>query len=73
MKSLKINILNVLNNENGGPNVEQVIGIAVALAVGSGLFLFGSTVFNWFNKDASDSVSQISTPPEDAWNMDVSK
>ena len=69
MKGLKVNICNVLGNENAGPNVEQVVGIAVALAVGSGLFLFGGTVFNWFNKDASESVSQISTPPKEAWNM----
>ena len=69
MKGLKVKIFDVLGNENAGPNVEQVIGIAVALAVGSGLFLFGGKVFHWFNEDASESVSKISTPPAEAWNM----
>ena len=44
MKLFK-NIQTVLGNENGGPNVEQVMGIAVALAVGAGLFLFGLMYF----------------------------
>ena len=72
MKSLKVNkynILKVLSNENGGPNVEQVVGIAVALAVGSGLFIFGSSVFNWFNNEATESINQISLPPDKAWDL----
>ena len=72
MKKLKVNMykaLEILNNENGGPNVEQVVGIAVALAVGSGLFIFGGTVFHWFENDATKSVGEIPIPETDTWRL----
>lgn len=68
-KEIKENIMAVLFNENGGPNVEQVIGIAVAFGVGAGLFLFGKSVYGWFNGSAKDTVGQISTPPNDVWTI----
>ena len=69
MKNLKRKILTVLKNENGGPNVEQVMGIATALAVGAGLFLFGKSVYGWFNGSAKTTVEKISLPPNDAWTI----
>ncbi len=62
MKNFMKDIDHVLANENGGPNVEQVMGIAVALSVGVGLFLFGRSVYNWFNGSAGNTVSSIETP-----------
>lgn len=62
MKNLKSRVVNVLGNENGGPNVEQIMGIAVALAVGVGLFIFGGAVFDWFNGSAGATVRSIETP-----------
>ena len=50
---------NALSNECGGPNVEQLIGIAVALAVGAGLFVFGRSVYKWFNGCAGKTVESI--------------
>ena len=38
----KIN--NCLNNEYGGPNVEMLIGIGIALAVGVALYALGGTI-----------------------------
>ena len=61
--------MTVLGNENGGPNVEQLIGIAVALGVGAGLFLFGKSVYGWFNGSAKSSVDSISTPPNSVWTI----
>ena len=67
MKDLRKNIISVLGNENGGPNVDQLIGIAVALSVGSGLFLFGTTIFDWFDGPASATVEEIGLPDEQDW------
>ena len=47
MRRLSQNISLVLKNECGGPNVEQIIGISVALAVGSGLFFLGKYMYQW--------------------------
>ncbi len=62
MKKFVNEVNNALSNECGGPNVEQVMGIAVALAVGVGLFLFGRSVFQWFNGCAGQTVTDIETP-----------
>ena len=35
---------NCLNNENGGPNVEMLIGIGLAIAVGVSLYALGGTI-----------------------------
>lgn len=69
MKDLKKNITTVLGNENGGPNVEQVMGIAVALSVGVGLFLFGKSVYNWFNGSAGATVEGIETPDAEKFTI----
>lgn len=69
MKDLRKSVVTVLGNENGGPNVEQVMGIAVALSVGVGLFLFGKSVFNWFNGSAGNTISNIETPSADKFTI----
>lgn len=56
MKNLKY----CLFNEGGGPNLEELIGIAYSLAVGAALFVVGKSMRNWLTKAAS-SVNGIST------------
>lgn len=68
MRNLKNKILNVIMNENGGPNVEQVMGIAVSMAVGVGLFIYGEAVFDWFNGSAGTTVRGISVPTASDFN-----
>lgn len=63
MRNLLVNIKNTLNNEEGGPNVEEVVGIAVALSVGVGLFIFGKYVYQWYNGCAGNTVKGIQVPP----------
>ena len=67
MRVLIKNVSTILNNENGGPNVETLIGIGVAMAVGSGLFLFGAYVYDWFEGPASDTISDIGLPDNSCW------
>ena len=47
MRDLSQKVRVALGNECGGPNVEQIIGISVALAVGAGLFVLGGKVYDW--------------------------
>ncbi len=62
MKGFLNRVNNALANECGGPNVEQVVGIAVALGVGAGLFVFGHYVYKWFNGCAGKTVESIQVP-----------
>lgn len=66
MKNLRQDIHEALSNENGGPSVEQILGIGVALGVGVALYLVGSAMYNWLAGDggASSVISglDIATP-----------
>ncbi len=42
------NIKYCLNNENGGPHIEELMVVAVSLTVSVGLFLFGKYVYHWY-------------------------
>ena len=42
-----------LNNETGGPNVEELIGIGIGLAVGTALFLYGQAINTKTNQGKS--------------------
>ena len=70
MKNLKNAIIEALANENGGPQVEQLINVAVALGVGVGLFLVGRAMYNWLAGD-SGATSVITNlekgTPEKFW------
>ncbi len=50
----------VLNNENGGPNLEELIGIAYSLAVGAALFTVGKAMALWL-KGAKGTVQGLSS------------
>ena len=49
-----------LNGEQGGPSVETIIGIAVAMVMGVALIAFGNVVVEKTN-DASKQVDTLST------------
>ena len=49
-----------LAGETGGPSVETIIGIAVALLVGSALILFGGKLVEWIS-GAGDKVTAINS------------
>ena len=53
-----------LKNENGGPNLEELIGIGVGLAVGSGLYQFGEALYTWLagTNGASTEIAKIKKP-----------
>ena len=44
------NMKNAIMGECGGPSVETIIGIAVALIMGVALIAFGRTVVQWIGK-----------------------
>lgn len=69
MKNLKKKIFFVLKNEKGGPNIEQLMGIAVALVTGVGLFIFGEYVHDWFNGSAKTTVTHIKIPDNSSWDI----
>lgn len=53
----------VLNNEQAGPNLEELLGIAYSLGVGVGLFAVGGAMKSWL-QSASTSIHAIkSTVP----------
>lgn len=60
MKFMVNEIKSVLCNECGGPNLEELIGIAYSLGVGAGLFVVGRSMKSWLTSAAS-SVGSIST------------
>lgn len=62
MKSFFKDVKYILSSNKGGPSVEALIGIAVAMAVGTGLFILGSSIIGW-NKSASKTIDYI----EIAW------
>ena len=49
-----------VNGENGGPSVETIIGIAVALLVGVALISFGRAMIAWIG-GAQTSVNTMQT------------
>lgn len=60
--------MNCLNNENGGPNVENIISIAVAMAILVAVFNMARAAWNYFHiipstipgiKDVSPTDSTI--------------
>ena len=59
MSKLLKDIGNVLCNECGGPNLEELLGIAYSLGVGAGLFVVGRSMKTWLN-GAAGSVGSIS-------------
>jgi len=44
------NFKNAISGECGGPSVETIIGIAVALIMGVALIAFGRAVVSWIAK-----------------------
>ena len=38
-----------LSNENGGPNLENLIGIGVSLGVTVALYNLATTIYSWIN------------------------
>ena len=56
MRNLMVSAKKALSNECGGPNVEQIIGIGVALGVGVGLYMLGSTMYTWLSDAGSSSA-----------------
>ena len=73
MRKFFNDVKDALSNECGGPHVEELIGIAVALAVGAGLFVFGRYVYSWFNGCAGKTVNGISTPNQSVMSYDYIK
>ena len=41
---------NCLNNECGGPNIETLIGIGIAIAIGVALYAFGGTLHKSYSR-----------------------
>lgn len=60
MKSLMSRANVALAGETGGPSVETIIGIAVALLVGSALILFGGKLVQWIN-NTGNNVTAINS------------
>ena len=60
MKNLMSRANVALAGETGGPSVETIIGIAVALLVGSALILFGGKLVSWISK-TGDNVTAINS------------
>ena len=58
MKNIITRAKNAISGENGGPSVEQVIGIAVALIIGSALLIFGGKIQEWVT-GASGAVDNL--------------
>ena len=54
MKNLVSRANVALAGETGGPSVETIIGIAVALLIGSALILFGGKMVGWISKTANN-------------------
>lgn len=48
-----------LQNECGGPNLEELIGISYGLAVGSALYTLGNSMRKWL-RGAATTVDNIS-------------
>lgn len=60
MKNIKERMHNALSNECGGPNVEQIIGIGIAIAVGVALYSLANTMYDWIT-GAGQTVQDIQT------------
>lgn len=60
MKNLMSRANVALAGETGGPSVETIIGIAVALLIGSALILFGGKMVDWI-KNTGDNVTAINS------------
>lgn len=67
-RSILKNIDYCLNNETGAPNVETVGIIAVSLAVGVGLFIFGKYEANWFETKPTPTIDGIKLPDDNAFD-----
>lgn len=52
------NMKNAIMGECGGPSVETIIGIAVALIMGVALIAFGRMVVGWI-RSAQNSVNSM--------------
>lgn len=52
-----------LNNETGGPNIETLIGIGVALTMGIAAFALGSAQISYANKGSSNMNRLTSNMP----------
>ena len=61
---IKERMQNALSNECGGPNVEQIIGIGIAIAVGVALFNLAKVMYNWITK-SGDTINSIETGTPD--------
>lgn len=44
-----IKIKEVLSNENGGPNVETMVGIGVALGIVAAIYSIGNSLFRYLH------------------------
>lgn len=47
-----------LQGEDAGPTVEQIIGLAVALIMGTGLILLANTAYKWIT-GASEQIDKL--------------
>ena len=57
---MKARLKYCLFNESGGPNLEELIGIAYSLAVGAALFGVGRNMRSWLN-NAGSAIGQLSS------------
>lgn len=55
-----------LQGEDGGPSVEQIIGISVALIVGTAFILLGTAMNSWIG-GAQEQVESLSVGGELGW------
>ena len=60
MKTLIVRAKNALNGEDGGPQIETIIGISVALIVATALIALGSAMVDWLGgaKDKVEGLAQ---------------
>lgn len=64
MNNLKERAIYALQGEEAGPSVEQIIGLAAALIIGSAIIAFANTAYKWV-KDADERVDGISQGDKD--------
>ena len=69
MRNLNERVKNALSNDFGGPNVEQIMGIGIAIAVGVALYTLANTMYSWLGR-ASNQVNDIAIGKPDGSFLD---